>query len=95
MRVEFAPEAQAEFEDSERYYTAQVPGLGERFRTEIKNALRRVRNWPLACPIECSDIRRCVLSRFPYKLLYAVEPDRIYIVAVAHMHRKPEYWVER
>lgn len=36
-----------------------------------------------------------VLSRFPYKLPYAVEADHIYIIAVAHQHRKPEYWIRR
>lgn len=36
-----------------------------------------------------------ILSRFPYKLLYAIEPDHIYIIAVAHLHRAPDYWIER
>jgi hypothetical protein len=36
-----------------------------------------------------------ILSRFPYKLLYSVETDCIYIIAVAHLHRAPDYWVER
>jgi len=55
----------------------------------------RLRNWPLAAPVERGDIRRIILSRFPYKLLYSVEADHIYIVAVAHLHRAPDYWIER
>ena len=41
------------------------------------------------------DIRRFVLNRFPYKLLYAIEGEVVVIVAVMHQHRHPEYWIER
>jgi plasmid stabilization system protein ParE len=95
MRFEFSPEAKAEFGDGESYYERQVPGLGARFRADVRDALARLRNWPLAAPVERGDIRRMILSRFPYKLLYAVEANHIYIIAVAHLHRAPDYWIER
>jgi plasmid stabilization system protein ParE len=95
MRVIFSPEARHEFAEAERYYARIIPGLGEGFRDEIKAALLRIRAWPLACPVERRDIRRMVLSRFPYKVLYSVEADYIYLLAIAHQHRLPEYWTER
>ena len=95
MRFEFSPEARTEFEDGERYYERQVSGLGARFRSDVRETLVRLRNWPLAAPVERGEIRRLILSRFPYKLLYSVEADCIYILAVAHLHRAPDYWVER
>lgn len=95
MQFEFSPEARAEFEEGENYYERQLVGLGARFRTDVREALARLRSWPLAAPIERGDIRRLVLTRFPYKLLYSVELDRIYIIAVAHLHRAPTYWIER
>lgn len=95
MRILFSPEAQAEFEDAERYYERQLPGLGRRFRGELQAALKRLRHWSLAAPVELGDIRRLLLSRFPYKLLYAVEADCIYVMAVAHQHRAPRYWTGR
>lgn len=94
MRILFSPEAHLEFEEAEQYYERQVPDLGAAFRAAVKEALPRIRAWPLSCPVERGDIRRLVLSRFPYKLLYSVEPDHLYILAVAHQHREPEYWVE-
>jgi hypothetical protein len=40
--------------------------------------------------------RRKLLSRFPYGLLYhCPEPDWIKVVAVMHLHRKPDYWRDR
>ena len=95
MHVEFSAEAKLEFEDGEHYYERQLPGLGARFRADVREALVRLKNWPLAAPVERGDIRRLILSRFPYKLLYSVEDGIIYIVAVAHMHRAPDYWIGR
>jgi len=67
--------------------------LGARFRQDVRQALLRLRTLPLACPIERGDIRRLILSRFPYKLLHTVESDHSCILAVAHTHRAPDSWV--
>lgn len=95
MQVIFSVEARQELEEAEQYYDRQLPGLGGRFHVEVKSALQLVRAWPLSCPIELDAIRRLNLSRFPYKLLYSVESDHIYIVALSHQHQAPNYWVDR
>ncbi len=95
MRLLVSPEARLEFEAAERYYNRQMPGLGASFRVEIRDALRRLRQWPLAFPVERGDIRRLTVSRFPYKLLYSIEAHGIYLIAVAHQHRMPDYWAGR
>jgi hypothetical protein len=41
------------------------------------------------------DIRRALVHRFPYGVLYAEEENRIWIVAVMNLHRQPDYWRER
>lgn len=84
-----------EFEAAENYYQQLLPEMGAAFGQEVRTALRRIRTWPLACPIESADIRRLTLSRFPYKLLYAVEVDHLYLIAIAHQHRRPDYWSHR
>jgi hypothetical protein len=45
--------------------------------------------------VEHGDIRRLILARFPYKLLYSVETDHVYVIALAHRRRAPDYWVDR
>jgi plasmid stabilization system protein ParE len=95
MRLVFAPEARREFEEAGQYYRLQLPGLELQFREEVRSTLRRLQTWPLAFPAEQKDIRRALLRQFPYKLLYSVETDHIYIIAVAHQHRKPNYWSGR
>lgn len=95
MRLVFSPEARRELEEAERYHERQTQGLGSAFRASVKEALPRIRTWPLSCPVERGEIRRLTLSRFPYKLLYSVESDHLYVIAVAHQHREPDYWLER
>ncbi|MEW6501172.1 MAG: hypothetical protein AB1456_06765 [Thermodesulfobacteriota bacterium] len=38
-------------------------------------------------------MRKTFVHRFPYKILYSIEPDHLFIIAIAHQHRKPDYWV--
>ena len=95
MRVVFDLEAQREVGAAKRYYNQQREGLGEEFLDSVRDGLRRVRDQPESCPIEHLDIRRLVLRRFPYKLLYTVQADHVFVVAVAHQHRNPGYWTDR
>ncbi|TMA93261.1 MAG: type II toxin-antitoxin system RelE/ParE family toxin [Deltaproteobacteria bacterium] len=41
------------------------------------------------------EIRRCLIARFPYGLIYGIDGDTIVVVAVAHLHRRPRYWIDR
>ncbi len=95
MKVGFSRLARDEFNDAEIYYELQQTGLGKAFKVEVKLAIQRMLNFPLAWPVERGEVRKCLVHRFPYKLLYAVEPNRLLVVAVAHQHRNPDYWTER
>jgi plasmid stabilization system protein ParE len=95
MRVIFSPEARAEFDEAVQYYDQQRHGLGDDLRAEIREFLPRLQRSPLTFPVERGDIRRLILARFPYKLLYSVESDHVYVIAVAHRRRAPGYSVGR
>ena len=95
MRVIFTRIARRELEDAVRYYELEYSGLGHRFKEEVRNAALRIAEYPQAWSIERGDVRKCLLHKFPYKLMYSVEEDHIIVIAVAHQHRKPDYWVGR
>jgi plasmid stabilization system protein ParE len=95
MRVVFSKFAKRELDDAIRYYEIELQGLGKRFREEVRMAAKRIAKYPEAWSVERGEIRKCLLHKFPYKLLYSVEQDHIFIIAVAHQHRKPDYWIER
>jgi plasmid stabilization system protein ParE len=91
----FHPEARAEFLGSVRYYESQQPGLGRRFLEAVTDAIRRIEAHPNQFRVVSGTWRQCRVSRFPFGLIYRVRNDRIEIIAVMHLHRKPEYWQHR
>lgn len=95
MKIIFDDLAAEEFNDAIEYYEFQVHGLGKSYREEIKRALRTIKRFPKIGSIEEDDIRRYILHRFPYKIMYSIEKDYIYIIAIAHTHREPSYWIDR
>ena len=95
MRVVFTRIATQELEDAVRFYELEYAGLGRRFKEEVRRSALRVAEYPQAWSVERGEVRKCLLHRFPYKLLYSVEEDHILVIAVAHQHRKPDYWVGR
>ncbi len=73
MKAVFDIFAKLELDDATEYYNLEVPGLGMKFREEIRQAIRRICEYPEAWTKEKYDIRRYLLHRFPYKILYSVE----------------------
>lgn len=95
MRVIFTRYAKQELEDAVRYFELEYAGLGRRFKEEVRRAALRIAEYPQAWSVERGEVRKCLLHKFPYKLLYSVEHDHILVIAVAHQHRKPDYWIDR
>ena len=95
MKVIFTELAKAELFDTAAYYELEYKGLGKQFKEEIKAAISRIIRFPTAWSIERSEVRKCILHKFPYKILYSIEKDHILIIAIAHQHRKPYYWVDK
>jgi plasmid stabilization system protein ParE len=94
MKVIFTKLAKLELQDAVAYYELELSGLGKRFKEDVKKAILRIVEYPNAWSIERNEVRKCLLHTFPYKILYSIEEDHILIIAVAHQHRKPDYWVK-
>jgi len=82
-------------DDAVEWYEEQASGFGKAFLDEIDNAIRRIVAWPFSCAEISPSIRRCLVSRFPYGIIYGCEEEVIVDLAVAHLHREPRYWVAR
>ena len=95
MTYSFHPEAEAEFVDAIDYYEECENGLGEDFSLEINSTIRNILAFPTAWPTIDEPVRRCLTYRFPYGVLYSIEQDGIFILAVMHLHRHPDYWKKR
>ncbi len=95
MTFVFHPEAETEFHAAIDYYEECEAGLGLDFSIEVFTAIQNMVDYPAAWPVLDDDVRRCFVHRFPYGVLYSIEPDRLYILAVMPLHRDPDYWKAR
>ena len=94
-RVIFHPEAEVEFLAAAEFYEAHRRGLGVEFIAEVRHAAGTLQRHPeLGHPFS-RRLRRLLVQRFPYGLLYRIEAEDIFIVAVAHLSRRPGYWHRR
>lgn len=95
MKCRFHPEALAEFDAATTYYASCQPRLEQRFINAVQEAIQRVLVAPEQCRRFDGEIRRILVHVFPYAILYSIEVDFIYIIAVTHCSRSPGYWKGR
>ena len=95
MIFDFHPAAETEFFEAISYYEDCEPGLGQDFALEVHAAIGNAVRHPTAWPILGEEVRRCQANRFPYGILYSFDSDRIYVLAVMHLHRHPGCWKNR
>ena len=95
MKLRFLILAQRELDDTVAWYNEQAAGLGQEFLDELDRVVRRAVTFPMSCPEIEPGVRRYLLARFPYGLIYGVDGETLVVIAVAHLHREPRYWVDR
>ena len=95
MNLRIVHEASTELADAIVYYEAIENGLGVRLKEEVRNALAWIAENPELARLRSHDHRRLNLKVFPYYLAYAIWKDTIWILAIAHSARRPEYWIDR
>ena len=87
--------AEHELNEAAQYYDREEPGLGSSFLDEVERCLQSIEAYPQAGPVLRGSVRRRLLRRFPYALLYAIKPNGIRILAVMNLKRRPMYWAGR
>ena len=95
MKIDFLEIAQIELDDAIEYYNYEAPGLGDAFLTEVLNALNRIGEFPEAWHPCSKRARQCQTRRFSYGIIYQIREQETLVVAVANLHRNPDYWKDR
>jgi toxin ParE1/3/4 len=91
----FLPSAGEEMTEAALFYEAARSGLGSVFLDDIQHAIDTARTHPEVGESVAHGFRRVLARRFPFSIVYAVEPEGIAVVAIAHQRRRPEYWKGR
>jgi plasmid stabilization system protein ParE len=92
---EFHRLADHELNEAAQYYELEEPGLGAAFLEEVDRCLQSIQTHPEAGAILRGDVRRRLVRRFPYALVYRIKPTSIRVLAVMNLKRRPMYWVGR
>lgn len=95
MRVVQHPEATTELTEAGRFYEQKVRSLGAQFLDAVDEAVAVISAAPNRWPVVEDDVRRYLMSRFPYAIYYRALPGEIRILAFKHHSRHPDYWRHR
>jgi len=78
VNFHFHPEADEEFIEAVAYYEGCELGLGLDFSREVHASILNALSYrPMMWPEIDEEVRRCLVHRFPYAVLYSMEPDGI------------------
>ena len=91
----FLSPAEEEMIEAAVFYEAASNGLGNDFLDDIQQAIDRLCEYPLAGEAVAPSLRRMLLHRFPFSVIYSLETAVIVVVAIAHHGRRPGYWQSR
>ena len=95
MHVEFLEHASIELDNAIEYYNIQSTGLGEKFLDEVLENIELILHFPQLWSQNSENTRKAVLRKFPFNLIYSMHKNKIFIIAVAHQNREPDYWIDR
>ena len=98
--VRLVPEAVGELADSAAWYESRQTGLAAKFLDEFERTLVLIASRPVSFPRLLDmppdlNVRRALLPRFPYALVFLELVGEVRILAVAHVKRQPGYWLNR
>jgi toxin ParE1/3/4 len=88
-------EALVEFDEAFDYYEGQRAGLGVDFVARVQQVLDRIAANPQMHAIVFADIRKGLVTRFPYCVFYRADAARVEVIAVFHSKRDPSIWQGR
>jgi plasmid stabilization system protein ParE len=96
MNVEYHPLAVSDLNNAVAAYDRQQSLLGNEIRAEVYAAFERIRSAPLAYATVQNDLRRCMVHRFPYSLVFRViGDDTVRILVIRHHRQRPGYGLGR
>lgn len=84
-KTTFHEDAHAEMIEAARFYEERSSGLGFSFLETVEKAILEISENPRACHKVGDEVRRKLVNRFPYGVMFTVEQDRIRVLAIAHL----------
>lgn len=84
------PEAEEDLKEAFSWYEDNRTGLGYDFLLQVDAGIHFIKRNPEIHSIEYKGTRKHIIKRFPYKIIYLIEEEKIIVIAVIHDKRSPE-----
>jgi|SRR6185503_6206197 len=94
-QIVIAPEAIADLAAAKQWYQDQRWGLGDDFELCIEATLQAIAAHPERFPLTHRSLRKALIRRYPYLVVYRVLADLVVVIAVVHTSRSPKAWQSR
>lgn len=89
------PEAELDLDEAHAYFEEQRSGLGFEFLADLTETLELLEDNPYLFQEVYGELRRAIVHRFGYNLIYKVVEKEVYILAIMHGSREPKRWEDR
>ncbi len=93
--VRLLPEARVEFNAATDWYEQQRAGLGTKFVAQVREVLGRITTDPERHAMVYLDVRKVLVPKFPYVVLYRDDLTEVLVISVFHTSRDPSIWKSR
>lgn len=95
MIIKFLFQAHSELIDAVAYYEGELSGLGQRLWDEVDEHIAWIARNHEVPRLRPGRYHRVNLQIFPYYISYVIRDQVIWVLAIAHGHSRPEYWIDR
>jgi toxin ParE1/3/4 len=93
--LEFHPQAEMEYLAALAWYQQRSSTAALRFESALAQAISTIRDAPHRWPTYLAGCRRYTLHQFPFIVVYSTLATHTVVLAIAHGHRRPGYWIDR
>lgn len=97
MKVSFSTGANRDVKEILEHYSREAgPEVSMDFHSELSSVIERIKQWPGSFPFVRAELRRALMDRFPFQVVYkVVHPEEIRILAIRHHRRHPDFGLDR
>jgi plasmid stabilization system protein ParE len=92
MRLALHRHARKEIADAAAFYNKRNASVATRFLDDLERVLQQVARDPRRYRLIEPNLHQARIPGFPYVLIYRVDPSEIFVLAVKHDRRQPDYW---
>jgi toxin ParE1/3/4 len=93
--LKFFERAAEEIEEERRFYRDRSESAEAAFLLELDHAIQSVSEGPQRWSVHIENTRRYIFPSFPFSLVYFIDQETVFVVALEHQSRRPGYWRER